>query len=116
MSHDRGFSAPLTIKEAVRWIEMRTGVRKSYATLFRWIRKGVGGRTLPYTCCGGTLHVMPDALAAFLEASDLHRNSRALQGSPDRRTACPQQLKVSPARRRQIAEVNERLRRRLGGK
>lgn len=102
--------APLTIKEAVDWIERRTGVRKSYPTLFRWMEKGVGGRKLRFEVCGGTRHLMPEAIADFLAAC----GHPPVVTAPRAEKVKPQRPDASPERRRQIADNNTLLRQRLG--
>lgn len=104
---------PLTIKQAVEWIESQTGVRKSYPTLFRWMQKGVGGRRLPYICCGGSRHLQPETLAAFLEACTGTRINACSAADPVPAKPNPRHPLPSPERRRQVAENSEHLRRRL---
>jgi hypothetical protein len=109
-----GLSTPLTIKEAVDWIEERTGVRKSYPTLFRWMQKGVGGHRLRFERCGGTRHITPEALVEFLEAHSSQQRTPGQQMPPIPKKMNPRWSTISANRRRQIAANEEHLRRTLG--
>lgn len=105
---------PLTIKEAVQWIHDRTGVRKSYPTLFRWMQKGVGGRRLPFERIGGSFYVSESDLDAFLQACNSGGQTPGQAEAATRPSSCSPCDKRSASRRRQIANNNAELRKKLG--
>ena len=109
-----GSPRPLTIKEAVEWFQARTGVRKSYPTLVRWMQKGVQGRRLPSERIGGNFYVNEADLEAFLQAckSGSRTLGQAEAASPP--PSCSPREKRSEPRRRQIADNNVQLRKKLG--
>lgn len=59
---------PLRIRDAIRYVESRSGKRLSVQTMYRWMTKGLRGRRLAFSYIGGTRYVSPKMLEDFFDA------------------------------------------------
>lgn len=59
---------PLQIRDAIRYVESRSGKRLAVQSMYRWMTKGLRGCRLSFIYIGGTRYVTPKMLEDFFDA------------------------------------------------
>lgn len=73
----------LTVKDVARRYPGRTGKGLNYATVWRWIQRGVAGVRLEIVCVGGQTYTSKEALERFQHHIAVAKNRPTFKKSND---------------------------------